>query len=85
MAVNHEEESNTVEASENDDAAMMRFEFYEAVVRASVGKYIISGLMSDASDATEALISEVSPQITHHATLPDRAERRVIYILRASM
>ena len=59
VAVNYEEESNSIEASENDDVAMMRFEFYEAVIRSSFGKYITSGLMSDASDAIEALISQV--------------------------
>lgn len=59
VAVNYEEESNTSEASENADAAMMRFEFYEAIVRSSMGKFIASSLMSDASDATQTFIAEV--------------------------
>ena len=38
---------------------MCRFEFYEGIVRSSFGKYITTGLMADASDATEAFIEEV--------------------------
>ena len=37
----------------------LRFEFYEGIVRASFGKYIASGIMTDASNATEAFIKEV--------------------------
>ena len=36
-----------------------RFEFYEGIVRASFGKFIASGIMSDASDATHAFLTEV--------------------------
>ena len=36
-----------------------RFEFYEGIVRASFGKFIASGVMSDASDATQAFLTEV--------------------------
>lgn len=42
IAVNFEEESETVEAEANDDDAMMRFEFLEGIVRCAFGKYISS-------------------------------------------
>ncbi|KAG2501783.1 hypothetical protein HYH03_000283 [Edaphochlamys debaryana] len=69
VAVNFEEESDTVEAEANDDDAMVRFEFIEGLVRAAFGKYITTRKMKDASDAVGAFLEEV----TACADLPPEA------------
>mmetsp|Transcript_41878 Transcript_41878/g.125343 ORF Transcript_41878/g.125343 Transcript_41878/m.125343 type:complete len:890 (-) Transcript_41878:2379-5048(-) len=58
IAVNFEEESGTVESDANDDDEMMRFEFYEGIVRAAFGKFIVPGIMDDASDAVARFIED---------------------------
>ena len=59
VAVNFEEESNTTEAGENDDSAMLRFEFYEAIVRASMSRCSTSLQTCDVSDSTQTFIAQV--------------------------
>ena len=60
VAVNFEEaNNNTAESKANDDDSMMRFEFIEGIVRAAFHTYINTGLMTDASDATEKFVREI--------------------------
>ena len=59
-AVNFEESDGDVDDNaENDDNAMMRFEFYEGVIRAAFGRYIYSREMKDASDATKLFLEDM--------------------------
>lgn len=59
IATNFEEEDDTLEAEVNDDDKLCRFEFYEIIVRLAFGKYIRSGLMTDASDSVGALVDNI--------------------------
>ncbi|KXZ55497.1 hypothetical protein GPECTOR_2g1046 [Gonium pectorale] len=83
IAVNFEEESETVEADANDDDAMVRFEFMEGLVRAAFGKYITSKRMTDASDAVGALLEEVSssPNLPPEARVDPNEFRRSRFYL----
>lgn len=38
---------------------LLRFEFYEGIVRAAFGRFITTGAMTDASDATQRFIADV--------------------------
>jgi hypothetical protein len=44
---------------QTDASLSCRFEFYEGIVRSSFGKFITTGLMDDASDATVQFIEQV--------------------------
>ena len=74
VAVNFEEESNTTEAGDNDDSAMLRFELYEAIVRASMSRCSTSLETCDVSDATQTFIA----QVRQNAIIPFRALSKLV-------
>ncbi|GLC59670.1 hypothetical protein PLESTB_001520500 [Pleodorina starrii] len=75
--VNREEERNmTLESQENNDYAFMRFEFMEALVRAAFGRYITSGALRDASDATRRLMDDLRASLPPIARLDPNEFRR---------
>lgn len=58
---------------------MFRFEFYEGIVRSSFGKYITSGLLTDASDAIKEFIHEVVWEATGNGDGGERQRVTMAY------
>ncbi len=52
IATNYEEVKTGLLAAENDDLALMHFEFFEMLVRVCVAKYVKAGVTDDVSEVT---------------------------------
>ncbi|KAL6755443.1 hypothetical protein V8C86DRAFT_2677050 [Haematococcus lacustris] len=81
IATNYEEDKVSQESEANDDDAMMRFEFYEGLVRAAFGKFITTKLLDDASDAVASFMEKVVlPHVPPEALLvPDHFRVHRLY------
>ncbi|GMH40714.1 hypothetical protein BSKO_08618 [Bryopsis sp. KO-2023] len=81
VCANHEEMEGTTEALNNSQQALVRFEFYEILVRLATAKYIYSGKMNDSSDAVSRLvemcIAPHLPAVARHN--PDDFRRNRLY------
>jgi len=76
IVTNFEEDKKSEMNQENDDRALMGFEFLEIIVRVAVAKYIKSGKCGDVSEAVEILCTEcIAPNLCPEAVLIPNAFR----------
>ena len=81
IVTNFEEDKGSEINRENDDRALMGFEFLEIIVRVAVAKYIKSKQVTDVSEAVEKLCVEcIQPNLCPEAVLvPNHFRERRLY------
>lgn len=81
IVTNYEEDKGSEINKENDDRALMSFEFLEIIVRVAIAKYIKSKEVQDVSDAVEMLCTAcIQPNLCPEAVIvPNDFRERKLY------
>lgn len=81
IVTNYEEDKGSEVNKENDDRALMSFEFLEIIVRVAIAKYIRSKEVDDVSEAVELLCTAcIQPNLCPEAVMvPNNFRERKLY------